>query len=172
MKIKYILLAIAGMSACLSACKKDSQKSLNNGAAFIGKWTEVKLHVSQTNNGVVTDTTVNAASFTAYDYAQFNTDYTLNIFQSGGNPAPGNAAPDFIAKSTYNYTIAGSVATLTSAGLEVPPAIMPGDTLITARTVTMIDASNIDLRMTVYNGPAKATPNPSYISDAYYTKVQ
>lgn len=172
MKTRYILLAIAGMAACLFACKKDNQQPVNNNAALIGKWNEVKYYFSQTVNGKVTDTTINAASLSTNDYAQFNNNYTVNIFQSADNPLPGNAAPDYIENSTYNYSISGSVATLSFIGWHSNPIILTGDTLIMNRTVTMTDANNIVMHITYYNGPINATPkNPSYISDTYFTRV-
>ncbi len=179
MKTRYILLAIAGMSACLSACKKDNQlqskdnqlQSVNN-PSILGKWNEVKYYVSQTVNGKIIDTTINAASLSTNDYAQFNNDYTVNIFQSADNPPPGAASPDYIINSTYNYSISGSVATLSYLGWHSDPIVLTGDTLITNRIVTMTDANNIVMHITIYDGPINATPkNPSYISDTYFTKA-
>lgn len=111
MKIKYILLMIAGVAFSLTACKKNNQNpnATVNNATLLGKWNEVKLYSSQTNSsGVVSDTTI-TAGFSASDYAQFNNDYTVNIFQSAGNPAPGSASPDYISMNTYNYAISGSL---------------------------------------------------------------
>jgi len=175
MKTKYIVLALAGISFCLTACTKGSQKPATNtinNTSLVGKWNEVKLYSSETNsNGTVSDTTI-TAGFNANDYAQFNSDYTVNIFQSAGSPLPGNAAPDFISKNTYNYAISGSVITLIFTGAITTPVILPGDTLIITRTVTMIDANNIVLRVTSSNAPINSNNPPGLIIDTYYTRAQ
>ncbi|WP_259071161.1 lipocalin family protein [Mucilaginibacter sp. X4EP1] len=172
MKIKYILLMIAGAAISLTACKKNNQNPTVNNSTLVGKWNEVKLYSSQTNSsGAVSDTTI-TAGFSAGDYAQFNNDYTVNISQSAGNPAPGSASPDYISMNTYNYAISGSVITLTFTGAITTPVVLPGDTLIITRTVTKIDANNIVLHVTSSNAPLNSKNPPGLIIDTYYTRAQ
>ncbi|TWI94185.1 hypothetical protein JN11_04791 [Mucilaginibacter frigoritolerans] len=164
MKIKYILLAIAAVAFCLPACKKDKKTPVISNATLLGKWDEVKFHLTENNiNGTVTDTTITAASLSANDYAQFNSDYTVNIFQSANNATQGSASPDYISESIYSYTISGSTAIL------APEAILlnintPAGSI--TWVVTMIDANNIDLRYTDSAGAIKV------VSDTYYTRAQ
>ncbi len=164
MKIKYILLAIAAAMFCLPACKKDNKKPVQiSNSSLLGKWNEVKFHITQNNsNGVVTDTTITAASLGANDYAQFNNNYTVDVFQSAA-ATPGGASPDYISENIYNYTISGSTVIL------APQAILfnintPAGSI--TWVVTFIDANNIDLRYTNNAGANKI------VSDTYYTRAK
>ncbi|WP_259071160.1 hypothetical protein HDF24_23940 [Mucilaginibacter sp. X4EP1] len=162
MKTKYILLAIVVIEFCLPACKKDNKIPAMSSAALLGKWNEVKLHLVENNsNGTVTDNTITAASFNANDYLQFNKDNTVNISQSAINPGDGNAGPDYISLTTYNYTISGSTAILTPQAILFNINIPAGSI---TWVVTFVDVNTIDLRYTDSNGN-------KVVSDAYYTRV-
>jgi len=164
MKTKYILLALAGIALCLPACKKDNKIPVISNVTLLGRWNEVKLHLTENNNGTVTDTTINAASFNSTDYAQFNRDYTVNIYIGAGNVITGGSpTPNYVYENTYNYTISGSTAILISQAILFNINIPAGSISLTA---TFVDANTIDLHYIDSGGANKV------VSDTYYARAQ
>ena len=156
MKPKYLTLFVLFFG--LLSCKKES-------SPIVGKWQEVKMttyHQDLTTGAISGDTTYQAATFGAYDYAQFNNDGSGVISETGwiGTAAQVVKVQDL---QNYTYTKAGLGFVLIST---VNPSMLSG--VATSHVVTGISSNTL----IIHSFTGYLNPSVSYktISDSYYTK--
>jgi hypothetical protein len=154
MKVKNIAVII-GLVLGLAACKKAANYPI------VGKWQQIKLRTyTQSYAGVITnDTTYEAPSFNATNYAQFN-NYGTCIIGLFYKPGIYYLTSDFayIPTQTYHYTRAGDKYVLTIPTTETNPGGFG-----TADTASV--NGNTVLIHSVFDSHQDYA-----VSDAYYTK--